>query len=76
MLRSHAAEAYWRLGDGGLLLIAVNLHDARVPYCPDTKPGNEHLLFEAPGALHGLRVGVLPSDGLLALLMPSAPAQA
>ena len=76
MLGSHAVEARWRLGDGSLLLIAVNLLDSPVPYRPDTEPGDEHLLFETPGALYGLREGVLPGDGLIALLMPHAAAPA
>jgi maltooligosyltrehalose trehalohydrolase len=76
VLGSHAVEARWRLGDGSLLLIAVNLRDSPVPYRIDAEPGNEHLLFETPGALYGLREGVLPGDGLVALLMPSASAQA
>ena len=76
VLGSHAVEARWRLGDGSLLLIALNLLDHPVPYRPDAEPGDEHLLFETPGALYGLREGVLPGDGLIALLMPSAPAQA
>jgi hypothetical protein len=47
-----------------------------VPYRPDAGPGAEHVLFETPGALYGLHEGVLPGDGLVALLMPRAPAQA
>jgi maltooligosyltrehalose trehalohydrolase len=76
VLGSHAVEARWRLGDGSLLLIAVNLCDSPVPYLPDAGPADEHLLFETPGALFGLRKGVLPGDGLVALLVPSASAQA
>jgi maltooligosyltrehalose trehalohydrolase len=76
VLGSHAVEARWTLGDGSLLLIAVNLLDSPVPYRPDAEPGDELLLFETPGALYGLREGVLPGDGLVALLMPSAPTQA
>jgi hypothetical protein len=34
------------------------------------------LLFETPGALEGARNRVLPGDGLIALLIPSASAQA
>jgi maltooligosyltrehalose trehalohydrolase len=75
VLGSHAVEARWRLGDGSLLLIALNLLDSPVPYCPDTEPTDEQLLFETPGALYGLREGVLAGDGLIALLMPPAPAQ-
>jgi len=78
VLGSHAVEARWRLGDGSLLLIAVNLLDSPVPYRADADAGvaDEHLLFETPAALYGLREGVLPGDGLLAFLVPSAPAQA
>lgn len=76
VLGSHAVEARWRLGDGSLLLIAVNLLDSPVPYCPEAGPREEQLLFETPGALCGLRESVLPGDGLVALLMPAAPAQA
>jgi maltooligosyltrehalose trehalohydrolase len=76
VLGSHAVEARWRLGDGSLLMIAVNLLDSPVPYRPDTGPGEEHLLFETPGALFGLREGVLPGDGLIALMMPPEAPQA
>jgi maltooligosyltrehalose trehalohydrolase len=76
VLGSHAVEARWRLGDGSLLLIAVNLLDSPVPYRPETEPRVEQLLFETPGALYGLREGVLSGDGFVALLMPAAPAQA
>jgi maltooligosyltrehalose trehalohydrolase len=76
VLGSHAVEARWRLGDGSLLLIAVNLADSPVPYRADAGLADEHLLFETPGALYGLRENVLPGDGLLAFLLPTAPAQA
>ena len=76
VLVSHAVEARWLLGDGSLLLIALNLHEQPVPYRAATGIGEEHLLFETPATMVGLREGVLPGDGLVALLMPSAPAQA
>ena len=77
VLGSHAVEARWRLGDGSLLLIALNLLDSPIPYIPDAPAGaaEENLLFETPGALHGLREGVLAGDGLIALLIPCASAQ-
>ena len=77
VLGSHAVEARWRLGDGSLLLIAPNLLDSPIPYIPDAPAGaaEENLLFETPGALHGLREGVLAGDGLIALLIPCASAQ-
>lgn len=78
VLGSHAVEARWKLGDGTLLQIAVNLCDSPIPYDMDLLPGelNSMLLFETPGALQGVQNRVLPGDGLIALLIPSASAQA
>ena len=78
MLGSHAVEARWKLGDGTLLQIAVNLCDSPIPYDMDALPGQlqSMLLFETPGAVQGVQNRVLPGDGLIALLIPSASAQA
>jgi maltooligosyltrehalose trehalohydrolase len=78
VLGSHAVEARWKLGDGTLLQIAVNLCDSPIPYDMDALPGQlqSMLLFETPGALQGAQNHVLPGDGLIALLIPSASAQA
>jgi len=75
-LGSHAVEARWRLGDDSLLTIALNLGETPVPYQSDAGADRTRLLFETPGAAHGLDHGVLPGDGLIALLTVSAPAQA
>jgi maltooligosyltrehalose trehalohydrolase len=76
VLGSHAVEARWRLGDGSLLTIALNLGGTPVPYQSDADADRARLLFETTGAAHGLDHDVLPGDGLIALLTASAPAQA
>ena len=74
VLASHAVEARWRLGDNSLLTVAINLAETPAPYKPEAAD-QARLLFETPGAAHGLDHGVLPGDGLIALLTLSAPAQ-
>ena len=78
VLGSHAVEARWHMGDGSVLQIAVNLLDRSVPYQAESGgASDDHLvLFETPGALQGLRDGVLGGDSLVALLLPCASAQA
>ncbi|MCK8784051.1 malto-oligosyltrehalose trehalohydrolase [Roseomonas sp. NAR14] len=63
-----AVAARWRLGDGAVLTLAVNLGAGAVPCAP--RPGP--LLFETtPGAASALGKGTLPAYTTVALLEPA-----
>jgi maltooligosyltrehalose trehalohydrolase len=68
-----AAAARWRMGDGRVLAIAVNLAGSPVNVSLDAlfDPSGADLLFEAESALSCLSAGELPPYGFVALLEPS-----
>ncbi|MDB5839925.1 MAG: treZ, partial [Herminiimonas sp.] len=69
-----AVIARWRMGDGAVLLIAVNLGPDALPVQLDmiANPSGADLLFETEDGLAQLDKGRLPAHGLVALLEPSA----
>jgi maltooligosyltrehalose trehalohydrolase len=69
-----AVAARWRMGDGTVLSIAVNLADTPAQIALDAvaNPSGADLLFETEGALASLDAGHLPAHGFVALLEPSA----
>jgi maltooligosyltrehalose trehalohydrolase len=70
-----AVTARWRLGDGTVLAIAINLShpDVRVKLDAIAKTGGADLLFEtsAHAGIAGCR-DCLPADSFIALLEPAA----
>jgi maltooligosyltrehalose trehalohydrolase len=69
-----AVTARWRLGDGTVLAIAINLsaQDVRVSLDAIAKTGGADLLFETGGTLASLDGDCLPADSFIALLEPAA----
>jgi maltooligosyltrehalose trehalohydrolase len=69
-----AVTARWQMGDGTILIIALNLADTTVPVMLDAiaNPGGADLLFETEGALASLNSGQLPGYSFVALLEPAA----
>ncbi|GGC14441.1 malto-oligosyltrehalose trehalohydrolase [Oxalicibacterium flavum] len=69
-----AVAARWRLGNGAVLAVAVNLADTPVRVAADTiaRTGGADLLFETEGALAALGRDTLPPDSFIALLEPAA----
>ncbi|OWW22265.1 malto-oligosyltrehalose trehalohydrolase [Noviherbaspirillum denitrificans] len=59
-----AVAARWRMGDGQVLVVSINLGAAPVPFTP----GSGTLLFATEGA----EGNVLPAHAVLAILEPSA----
>lgn len=65
-----AVTARWRMGDGAVLGIAVNLSGSPVAVASDAIPaaGADSLLFETAGAAASLSGGTLPPHSLVAVL--------
>ena len=68
VLSAKATSARWRMGDGTVLEIAINLASEPVPYERNLSAGDHRLLFETPGAGIAARSGHLPGDALVAFL--------
>lgn len=68
-LSDHAVAARWRMGDGSILQLAVNLGAEPAPFAPDPRDGGADLVFETPGALRSLEGGSLPPCSFLAMLV-------
>jgi maltooligosyltrehalose trehalohydrolase len=69
-----AVAAHWRMGDGTILVIAINLAGSAVKPARDvvSNPAGADLLFETDGALACLAAGELPPYSFVALLEPAA----
>lgn len=65
-----AVTARWRMGDGSILGIAVNLAGTPVAIASDAIPApfDDSLLFETPGAAASFSSGTLPPHSLIAVL--------
>ena len=68
-LSKKAILARWRMGDGKVLEIAVNLDSEPAPYRRNINAGGTLLLFETEGASQAAARGALPGDALLARLV-------
>ena len=68
-LSDHAVAARWRMGDGSILELAVNLGAQPIAFTPDPRDGGADLVFETPGALQGLEEGALPAFSCVAMLV-------
>jgi maltooligosyltrehalose trehalohydrolase len=68
-LSDHAVAARWRMGDGSILALAVNLGAQPVAFSADARDGGADLVFETPGAMAALEQGMLPGFGFLAMLV-------
>jgi maltooligosyltrehalose trehalohydrolase len=68
-----AVAARWRMGDGTLLMIAINLDAAPVLASLDylANPAGADLIGETGDALAALAGGILPAYGFVALLEPA-----
>jgi maltooligosyltrehalose trehalohydrolase len=68
-----AVSACWRMGDGTVLVIAINLADAPAPVKLDaiSTPAGADLLFQTEDALACLAAGEFPAYGFIALLEPA-----
>lgn len=69
MLGAKAVEARWRMGDGMVLTIAVNL--AETPVSTSLEAGEETTLFLTEGVMDALSNAELPAHSLLVLLETS-----
>lgn len=69
-----AVAARWRLADGSVLAVAINLadQDANVKLDAIARTGGADLLFETSGTLAALGRDCLPADSFIALLEPAA----
>jgi maltooligosyltrehalose trehalohydrolase len=69
-----AVSACWRMGDGAVLVIAINLAGAPAAVKLDaiSTPAGADLLFQTEDALACLAAGELPAYGFVALLEPAA----
>ncbi|HWU96987.1 MAG TPA: malto-oligosyltrehalose trehalohydrolase [Oxalicibacterium sp.] len=69
-----SVAARWRLGNGSVLAMAVNLseNDLAVTLDDIAKTGGADLLFETSGTLAALGRDCLPADSFIALLEPAA----
>jgi maltooligosyltrehalose trehalohydrolase len=69
---SAAVAARWRMGDGKVLTLAINLANADVALAQDAFPEAKGsiVLFETEGASRGLARGELPAHAFIALLEP------
>lgn len=69
-----AVAARWRMGDGSVLFIAINLAEQAVPAALDTVtalPG-ANVILETAGTLAALDAGELPPHSFIAILEPAA----
>jgi maltooligosyltrehalose trehalohydrolase len=69
-----AVNAHWRMGDGSMLSIAVNLGEVDVALTLDAAlaPAGADVLFDSGGVLLALERGTLPAWSMLAVLEPVA----
>jgi maltooligosyltrehalose trehalohydrolase len=67
-----AVVARWRMGDGMVLAMAINLAGLPVNLTLDAvaNPSGADLLFETAGSLACLATGELPAYGFIAMLEP------
>jgi maltooligosyltrehalose trehalohydrolase len=74
VLGDAAVAARWRLNDGSVLALALNLspQSATVKLDAIAKTGGADLLFETAGTLAALGNDSLPGDSFIALLEPAA----
>jgi maltooligosyltrehalose trehalohydrolase len=68
-----AVKARWHMGDGKVLMIAVNLHDAPVAVAFDRLADGQGgtILFETDGVEEAVVRGELPAHACIAVLEPS-----
>jgi maltooligosyltrehalose trehalohydrolase len=74
VLGSGAVSARWEMGDGSVLVLAINLGEEPVAIKLDalSNTGGADLLFETDAILVSLDAGKLPAFSFIALLEPAA----
>jgi len=74
VLGAGAVAARWRLHDGSVLALALNLGASDIDVAPEAvaAAGGAELLFQTPDARQALGRGRLPADAFIALLEPAA----
>ncbi|WP_136420134.1 malto-oligosyltrehalose trehalohydrolase [Herbaspirillum sp. ST 5-3] len=73
LLGKAAIKARWRMGDGTVLMIAFNLHEAPVPVALDSLADGRggRILFETEGVPDALLRGELPGHAFITVLEPA-----
>jgi len=74
LIGRNAVKARWKMGDGTVLMIAINLHDKPVTVAFDKLADGKggRVLFETDGLENAVVGGVLPAHSIIAVLEPAA----